>query len=911
MKATLFATVLSLSSAAFAAAVGENLIRDDFASDGVGGILNWSVCRSLGGVKVERLKEKGPEGRPVLRLSGGIGKFSYDHAMSRFVSNERFRLSVNVRTHGLDPNGRNEFEVYNGGWRWSGIAKIPADTDGKWVEVSWTGSLKESPGDAYNCAFYFSGIPDGGHADISSPCIVALTEKGAAGSLPKPDTKPFVPRITPVEPLLCEVDADIAWMDFYFPGDLDGEPADYEIVAEAGGKAACAAMGEDSHAKVVFGSLPTGRHVMKVGLRRRGGETLYRNEYEITAGKPIAATRGNRLNNFVTELRRERLADGDYAFALARDGWVYVGLGGSFPGVSADIDGAAMPNAVRYREGEPSETMRRLKAGRHVVTVKGTRNVANVEMLPNANTNVANWELEAGTGNTGNNSNGTLSIRSVKVLTLGFGRTSFGGTDIGSYGTYGPDFYRRFGLYGVVNTASLPAWMEKTHSEFITDLVSRGCENLMPLTLGSRARVRNDLEKFRSLFTGHPAWRRGEAIIVDENAVGADSLMKYNSAEVLWDVGRDHRIDICLEDTVRCTFGPPAREIPELSAMVNAGNGTSYMLPETYIPTMEDEAGAETVKEYWRDLSRRARALVPEAPGRIVYLMGGWVWPGVFNPWYSPECDIKAYYDDFFHMLATDPAFADIGGLGFSTPACDEGVYRFALYAMRHYCVEGSRERLASRLGLKYHANIMDNGDFTEGFDGWKPEPAADGSIAIGHRKSFGKGTAAQLRQYNAYHPPKKPYGDDFAVFTRTEKGVNRLVRTLVNLAPGKIYELMFCSYDGDDIESPGTRTSPVDMVRADIAGGDEIPELRYTCLTDRNKGVKKGKTETVTHRVVFRAKSTTATAVFSDDGTEAKPGMRRAINWVGARPYFVPSAEDFKAIVEIGALRSKRNGKR
>ena len=148
-------------------------------------------------------------------------------------------------------------------------------------------------------------------------------------------------------------------------------------------------------------------------------------------------------------------------------------------------------------------------------------------------------------------------------------------------------------------------------------------------------------------------------------------------------------------------------------------------------------------------------------------------------------------------------------------------------------------------------------------------------------------------------------------MFRRTEKGVNRLERTLVNLVPGKIYELMFCSYDGEDIERPGTRTSPVDMVRASIVGGDEIPELRYTCLTDRNKGVKKGKTETVTHRVVFRAKSTSATAVFSDDCDEAKPGMRRAINWVGARPYFVPSEDDFKAIVEVGASRFKKDEKR
>ena len=252
MKATLFATVLSLSAAAFAASVGENLIRADFAGDGVGGVLNWSVCRSLGGVKVERLKETGPGGCPVLRISGGMGGFTYDHTVSNFVSNERFRLSVNVRTHGLDPKVRNEFEVYNIGWRWSGIAKIPADTAGKWVEVSWEGTLGESRRDEYNCAFYFAGIPDGGYADISNPRMVALTEKGAAGSGPCPETKAFVPRITPVDPLLSEMDADLAYMDFYFPGDISGKASGYEIVAQACGKAASAALGEDSHAKVVF-----------------------------------------------------------------------------------------------------------------------------------------------------------------------------------------------------------------------------------------------------------------------------------------------------------------------------------------------------------------------------------------------------------------------------------------------------------------------------------------------------------------------------------------------------------------------------------------------------------------------------------------------------------------------------------
>ena len=174
------ASVCAVALCNGAVKVGENLLRTDFAGDGVGGILNWSVCRSLGGVNTERLQEKGPDGFPVLRISGGIGKFSYDHSMSKFVPGERFRLSVNVRTHALDPNGRNEFEVYNGGWRWSGIAKLPADTAGKWVEVAWEGTLKDSPGDAYNCAFYFTGIPQGAYADVSNPRMVPLTEKAVS-----------------------------------------------------------------------------------------------------------------------------------------------------------------------------------------------------------------------------------------------------------------------------------------------------------------------------------------------------------------------------------------------------------------------------------------------------------------------------------------------------------------------------------------------------------------------------------------------------------------------------------------------------------------------------------------------------------------------------------------------------------
>jgi len=863
------AAVLTAWTSASAAGVGENLIRDDFAGNGVGGILDWTVCRSLGGVCVERLAEKGPGGKPVLRLQGGIGDFSFDHTQSTFVPGEPYRLSVKVRTHGFDPKTRQDFEAYNNGWRKSVIARIPADTKGEWVEVFWEGKMIESRNNAFTCAFYFKSMPSGAWCDISEPSMVALSEKGAAGSSSCPTTKPFVPRITPVEPLLCEIDSDYAWLDFFYPGDIDREKR-YELTAETCGRRVTAALDAASHAKVVFGGIPEGTHALAVSVRETAsGQVLATNAYEIVARKPSAATVGRKLNNFVTELKREPLKDGSVEFSLARDGWVFVGFDRPYAGVTVDVDDSTA--AVRPRDGEPSQTMRYLKAGRHVVTVRGAADAKD----------------------------GWIFVRSVKMMMFGFGRVT-PKTNLNIYGGYGVDFFKAFGAYGCVNTPSLPEWLPTRRPEVVADLLDRGCQILGSLALGSRSSVRNDLALFKSKVTSHPVWQKEQPIIIDENGIGADSLMKYNSAEVLWETGRgNHRIDVCIEDAVRCTFSTPAREIPELSALVNAGYGTSHMVPETYVPTMEDEADVQVVKDYWKDFSRRAGALVPAAPGRMVYLIGGWVWQGVFNPWYAPDVDIKEYYDDFIHMLATDPAFAEIGGIGFSTPACDEGLFRFMMHAIRHYCVDGATERLSPRYGWKYKPGIVDNGDFTDGFAGWTAASAEEGSLAIGHSKNFGKAAGGQVRQYNAYKLPKTPYGDDFAVFTKSAKGVNRLGRTLVNLTPGLLYELTFCTYDVNEIEKKGKAVTAPTALSATVEGAETIPELAYLCLGDPRKGVS-NRPAAIMHRVVFRATAETAKLTI-DDAANAAVGTRRALNYIGARPYFVRDAQDLEKIREFG----------
>ena len=872
-----FVVAMAASTGLFAATVGENLIRDDFAGDGIGGILDWSVSRSLGGVRTTRLKEAGPDGKPVLRFEGGIDGFTFDNTSSVLVPGESYLLSVKVRTHGLG-KGRSGCLLYTSGWRNEIFLDLPKETDGKWVELKWEGRMIESAKNVYTCAFYFSeGLGEGCFCDVSSPCVIPLSERAATGAGPKPDTKPFTPRITPVEPLLSEIDCNCAWLDFFYPGDVDGAADGYEMVAETCGRTVAATLGENAHAKIVFGGLPEGAHALEVLLREKAsGRILAKNGYEIVVRRPFAATRGRKLNNFVTELRREPLKDGAISFVLDRDGWVFVSFDAPYVGVTADVDGDA--NAVRPRPGEPSQAMRYLKAGPHTVTVKGAAGVKD----------------------------GWVSVRSVKVMMLWFGRVS-PKTDIGRYGVYGLDFFKAFGAYGWVNTPSLPEWFLAKRRADYDDLLDRGCQVLGRLTITGHSPIRNDLGRFRGKFLDHPVWKRGDAIIVDENSVGAPSLMKYNSAEVLWEMGRGgHRIDTCFEDLVRCTFSTPAREIPELSALVNAGYGTSHLVPEVYLPTMDEESDVRVVKDYWKDVVRRARALVPAAPGCFVYLIGGWLWQGVFNSWYAPDVDIREYYDDFVHMLATDPEFAEIGGIGFSTPACDEGVFRFMLHAIRHYCVDGSTERLAKRYGLRYKPGILANGDFTEGFEGWKVSSAAEGTISLGHSNKFGKSAGGQNRQYNAFKSPKKPFGDDFAVFTKSGTGANRLGRVLAGLTPGRLYEVTFCTYDVNEIERKGPAVTDAKAVSAVIDGADVIPELGYACASEAGKGLK-GRPCSVTHRVVFRAKAETARLVFTDADSAGAVGSRRALNYVGARPYFVRDDRDLEMLIRFGKDRKNQ----
>ena len=88
------------------------------------------------------------------------------------------------------------------------------------------------------------------------------------------------------------------------------------------------------------------------------------------SGLADAVPQGRALTNFVRELVNAPLHDGEYRFSLGQEGWVFIGFDAPHFGAEAFLDGGEKP-VVAFRGDESPETMRRLKAGTHVVRVAG------------------------------------------------------------------------------------------------------------------------------------------------------------------------------------------------------------------------------------------------------------------------------------------------------------------------------------------------------------------------------------------------------------------------------------------------------------------------------------------------------------------------------------------------------------
>lgn len=242
----------------------------------------------------------------------------------------------------------------------------------------------------------------------------------------------------------------------------------------------------------------------------------------------------------------------------------------------------------------------------------------------------------------------------------------------------------------------------------------------------------------------------------------------------------------------------------------------------------------------------------------------------------NPAADYHVYLDMQFHALATDPEFDGVYGvMEYMADYADEESLRYAQKLFRHYCIEGNTTRLNNDPYVLPH---LQNADFADGFDHWRAEPAAEGSMEPREMKGFSwlQGRYPQTKQ-----------GDTFCWMKRSGGTPNKISQTLQQLTPGRLYSVKAIAADPARLGM-----EKVTQLNIEVAGAEAVPQFGFSfpypsCYSHEVKPYSSSRPAWFTfHRAVFRASSPTAELTISDNGD---PSAETAFNFVEVQPFVEP----------------------
>ena len=860
-----------------------NLLENaKFAPDGFGAALSWHYRDHLYDSTVP-LPGAGPDGGDAIRLKIGKGKF-FEQMGIRLADGGRYRFGAWVRTKGLP-----EHTVKLSEWWGSAFVNasardwLPADTAGKWVRIAQEGEIKKGSGDRAHLFGVFSMREydnDGAYVDLCAPylepCDAATAEKSASVVPVKTVPAPIVP----IDPLLDAIDANDARLTFYYPGDLAEGPEKYSLSACLDGtrKMFGANFGADRRATLSLGALAEGEHVLCAKIVGNAPEKIIASgRWKIRAKRIQPAPKGRRLNNFAMRIGEFPLVDGEYVFETPKDGQVFLAFDREIPGAKVFLDGARDP-AVMFREGEPQSAISTLCRGRHVARIAGADGRGG-RLLVNA------------IAFTFHRSQKTFAADRMDIAENSFGFEMYRRFFLPSFGMLG--FYRwRKEADGFATTNSL--------------LLSRG---IQPAGVLATPRLGAYMDSPSAMFEwveAVPSYRDGLPLFFDEVGIWGPREYHFNTAEavrLMYERGLPP-FSLMMNDARTSVFEDPRAQTPLVSAVLNTGG---YIVPEVYISAYADEEAMRMQFEHYVRFCESLKSMVPSALSRTIFYFGGYLsaWSD-FNGYSSPEVDMKTMFDDFAHMLATDPRYEGIGGIGATGfPAGDEELARWISRVIRHYAVEGNVDRLSAKYGLKCRSNPLENCDFNEGLAGWTVSAAEPGSIAAMELPDYGR--VRQWRQYPGWLPkPKGGKGDRVARLVASEHAPNVLSQTVRGLEKGRPYLLTFITANHGKTPEKWKAVTNFPF-SVSFVGAKEEKDFAYRRFSRRDK--KMSQTSDIkgvcTHRYVFTPEADEVTISFSDwadDGGRSgvTPGRERIINYVNIRPYYVASDEDFEILRRI-----------
>ena len=265
-----------------------------------------------------------------------------------------------------------------------------------------------------------------------------------------------------------------------------------------------------------------------------------------------------------------------------------------------------------------------------------------------------------------------------------------------------------------------------------------------------------------------------------------------------------------------------------------------YLAPECYINEFSSAARAEReLPGRLSDKMRAWKALCPGIERQMTLILSAGSGTLRYSNDRNPAANYKVHLDRQMHLIATDPAFEGLYGVGFwSMHYVSPELVRWYGKLFRHYLIEGSTDRLSSD---PYNLPHLVNGGFEQGLEGWRVEPGTGGSVKVRVRVEVLKGWSA-----SPYMPV--PERKKLLLMHRGTQA-SKITQAVRGLVPGRLYSLkVYTAAPGASGEPFLEAATPLSV---SLSGVQMLPEHSE----DRLWQVRKVKAYWTMHARVFRGK--------------------------------------------------------
>ena len=732
--------------------------------------------------------------------------------------------------------------IYNRAWvKSEGVRPFPRDTDGKWVRLEKEITAPESRGGMYVFTVYASNLTEG-EISFREPYLIALDAESDA-EVVRPPKLSELRAITPITPLLGKLPEGDATVTFSFLDEIEKDVCKVALKTEGDGDF-CEIGSFPIIGGLIKAKLPDlkpGRGSIRVAVCDKSGVEVAANEYPVRVlARAETPPEGRRLNELVTRILTAESKDGEFRFQAPRDGWIWISLERGNEGTTVTLDDGTEP-VIIHRENERYETMRHVKSGEHVLSVKGATGGS---LVVNSIPMIAGF---------------TVPIRFFKDY----------------YEVFGGKFCRER-IFPVINTFSIGYPLRVIGEDELADLKSRGKELLgqicpwnpkqHPECDGTRTEPADHLTKRMRNSNGMTSPEMSGTTF--DEIYADDVLPKLVFSEVLRNLATAQRPVYIWSAGYTYAFNALNREF--LSAVANACDGNGKLNFECYPWTKPTEAEAVAhIEEMLVDSMIRANRLMPGYVNSSCYHLGAYSLPGRMSYDHYFYADYRWLVDRYWRTLATNPLFRGLAGIGlYAYIYASEEDVRWLLATIRHYAIEGRTDSLADRYGFGYILPHLKNADFASGLDGWRVSEGEPGCVIACQRKNFARGV---LR----YHDSK---GESTCVLKRSAKEANTIAREIENLVPGRLYTLRYAVHNTNGVFDVAVTLSGA----TDVTATTEVAANGQTSVVTKDLDVR---------TLVFRAEHEKATFSLTDWLDEKVPkrgiGEETLFGAIRVRPYY------------------------